>query len=292
MTQREVWEGLWKEKTCGLNIKQIIDKDPYYRLTLRLFPELNKLNKKEIYMAEIGCGSGIRSLAIRNYFKNVNLHIFLIDFSLSSIRYAVQNAKVNKVKAEFIIADALNLPFRDCVFDIVYNEGVNEHFDGIERFRIFEEMSRVVRLGGYMIVIVPNAMNLCYRIAKKILEIQGRWRYGLEKPYTLWELKSKFRKFNVMPLKVGGISVITSISWLLQIKTPQICRSDVSSSKRYLWKTNVRLKDLFESLDILLEKLLGFLFGSDIGICGLKVLSRRKLLSRKLNLENVYNKGS
>jgi ubiquinone/menaquinone biosynthesis C-methylase UbiE len=211
MTQREVWEHIWKEKTCGLSIEQIIERDPYYHLTLSLFPELNKLNKREIYMAEIGCGSGIRSLAICNYFKNVNLHIFLIDFSPSSIRYAIQNAKLNKVKAEFIIADALNLPFRDRVFDIVYNEGVNEHFDGVERFRIFEEMSRVVRLGGYMIVIVPNAMNLCYRIAKKILEIQGRWRYGLEKPYTLWELKSKFRKFNIIPFKAGGISVITSI---------------------------------------------------------------------------------
>lgn len=66
----------------------------------------------------------------------------------------------------FIQADAIRLPFRDGVFDFVYSMGVLEHFKAVEREKLIEEQSRVLRFGGIMMILMPNCTIGSIRFAK------------------------------------------------------------------------------------------------------------------------------
>ncbi|MHC1589125.1 MAG: class I SAM-dependent methyltransferase, partial [Methermicoccaceae archaeon] len=171
--EETVWDKYWKRQH-ELKIENTIKSDPYYRLLKRLIKlPLNN----GVRILEVGCGSGTRTLALLKDFEECHLNAVFIDLSMPALSFAKKTANNTKLTADFIKADALNLPFLDETFDIVWNEGVNEHFEGEKRQKIFDEMARVCKGKGEMIVIVPNALNLPYRITKKILEMRNRWVY-------------------------------------------------------------------------------------------------------------------
>ena len=72
----------------------------------------------------------------------------------------------------FVQADALKLPFMDGSFDLVYSMGVLEHFKQVDRERLIEEQSRILRPGGIMMIIMPNCTIGSVRFAKtKFLDL-------------------------------------------------------------------------------------------------------------------------
>lgn len=269
--EETVWDKYWK-KQSEIEIKDIIKNDPYYRLLKRLIklPQNNGLR-----ILEVGCGSGTRTLALLKDFEEYHLNAVFVDLSLHALSFAKSSADNNEITADFIKADAFNLPFLDETFDIVWNEGVNEHFEGKERQKIFDEMARVCVKRGQVIVIVPNALNLPYRITKKILEMRNLWEYGFEKPFTLFELKRKMRNAQVTPIKTSGAQVITSVLTFLQLihreaspkkkENVKMLESNKSRSR-----INKRLFKILKRIDGHLEVIFGSLFGKDIGIKGVK----------------------
>lgn len=141
-----IWDTYWK-KQREINLEDIIKNDPYYRLLKRLI----KLSQnKKLRILEVGCGSGARTLALLKDkdFEKYHMDAVLIDLSMTAISFAKMTANNNKLIADFIRADAFSLPFKDETFDIVWNEGVNEHFEGEKRQKIFDEMARVCKTGG------------------------------------------------------------------------------------------------------------------------------------------------
>lgn len=56
------------------------------------------------------------------------------------------------------------LPFKDAIFDVVIASEVLEHLNHPEKF--FEEVTRVLKDGGILIITTPNSDNLTYRILR------------------------------------------------------------------------------------------------------------------------------
>ena len=143
---KNVWDNYWSHYESEISVDYLIRKDPFYRLLKKMMP----LDSREtLNVLEIGCGSGARTLALVKDFKSLLINAVLIDSSLEAIAFAKKNAKRNKIKANFILADAFNLPLTSN-FDIVWNEGVNEHFWNENRQLIFQKMASVcnVRFGN------------------------------------------------------------------------------------------------------------------------------------------------
>jgi SAM-dependent methyltransferase len=235
---------------------------------------IKPLQNKRLQILEVGCGSGTRTLALLKDFEEYHLNAVFVDTSLHALSFAKRSADNNKLTADFIVADAFKLPFPDDTFDIVWNEGVNEHFEGEKRQKIFDEMARVCKVGRKMIVIVPNALNLPYRITKKLLEIRNQWIYGFEKPFTIFELKRRMKDAGVTPSKMSGAQVITSLLTFLELiygeaspkkkEDIKVLESNTSSSKIKRWFK------ILKRIDEYLEKVVGALLGKDIGIKGVK----------------------
>ena len=55
-----------------------------------------------------------------------------------------------------VVGDVRILPFEDCFADVVYASHILEHFSFKETIRILKEWTRVLKVGGKMIIVVPN----------------------------------------------------------------------------------------------------------------------------------------
>jgi predicted SAM-dependent methyltransferase len=63
---------------------------------------------------------------------------------------------IKRTKAVDVVADARNLPFRDCVFDHVYSSHLIEHFSHKEIKSVLAEWVRVLKKGGVLEIRCPD----------------------------------------------------------------------------------------------------------------------------------------
>jgi SAM-dependent methyltransferase len=208
-----VWDRYWS-KVGRSDVKSFRKKNPYYRLLRRL---LDFANIDRCRVLELGCGSGMMTVALLDDIKGIRCEAHLVDLSTIALRLARENSAVNRIDMKLIRSDAFRLPFPDDCFDIVYNEGLNEHFKGERRQAIFDEMVRVCRPGGQVAVIVPNIANMPYRMEKRVLEKRDRWEFGYEQAYSCRELIGRMSKAGVRAGRMSGTKVARPMIDLLKL---------------------------------------------------------------------------
>lgn len=98
---------------------------------------------------EIGCAEGWMSESIS---KKANI-LFSCDIAMSYL----QRAKKRGINANFARIDAHCLPFSENLFDCVVITEVLEHL--IAPYRALEEIRRILKPKGILIISVPNNMN-------------------------------------------------------------------------------------------------------------------------------------
>lgn len=107
--------------------------------------ELFTIIKKGGKVLDIACGSGVNR-------KDINEGVFYCGIDLSSV--GLSAAKRANMNASFVKADAENLPVMSNSFDYIISTNAVEHF--IEPRAIFDEMWRVCKKGGYILLAFPN----------------------------------------------------------------------------------------------------------------------------------------
>jgi len=109
---------------------------------------LKDLVKEGEKILDIGCGNG-RLLK----FFHKNIRYFGVDFSENLIEIA----KGKYPQANFLVANVLNLPFKDNFFDKVFSIATLHHIPS-EKFRLLalKEIKRVLKDGGELILTVWN----------------------------------------------------------------------------------------------------------------------------------------
>lgn len=109
-------------------------------------------------LLEVGCGAGQLSLALAARFDRV-VGLDLSPLRVERARQALrQRFPAYEGKVEFMQGDLEErLPFEDGQFDVVVACAVLANL--IDVFRIVDEMARVCRPGGALVISVPN---ICY----------------------------------------------------------------------------------------------------------------------------------
>lgn len=110
---------------------------------------------------DIGCGTGWMGEVLRKQGRRRRL--VGIDISEGMLRYARQKEQT------VVRGDAERLPFHDCSFDGVLAKGVLHHLCDIRS--AVEEIDRVVKPGGYVVLADPNMTAL--RVLKYTLKKRG-----------------------------------------------------------------------------------------------------------------------
>ncbi|MGC9049262.1 MAG: class I SAM-dependent methyltransferase [Patescibacteria group bacterium] len=138
--------------------------------------ELTKFVKDNDKILDLGCGNG----RLYELFKNRPVEYVGIDNSTKLIEIARRNFQTNSkfqilnFKPKFVVADALNLPFKDSEFDLVFAIALLHHIPSEElRMKVLKNCYRVLKPGSLLILTVWNLWQpkllIKYKLLPKIL---------------------------------------------------------------------------------------------------------------------------
>jgi ubiquinone/menaquinone biosynthesis C-methylase UbiE len=190
-SRREDWESFWEEKQEISQVYSNADR------ILRNLQRVTDLKGKRIL--EIGAGTG------RDSFPLVQRGgiVYQLDYAEGSLRILKKLAAESNVEVRIVGGDAFRLPFRDGAFDVVFHQGLLEHFRSRQAEALLRENVRVLKVGGYLLVDVPQRYHL-YTVAKRILIALNRWFAGWERSFSIRELRALLQSLGLMPVHAYG----------------------------------------------------------------------------------------
>jgi ubiquinone/menaquinone biosynthesis C-methylase UbiE len=124
-----------------------------------------------------GCG---RALVDYWLLEALGLRVTLLDKSEQCIKNLKRALRSVKGRCEIVHGSILDIPYPDRSFDLVWNEGVLEHFNEADYHQSLREMVRVTQ--RFVLIDVPNANCRPYVLVKEWLEAHDRWSWGYEQP--------------------------------------------------------------------------------------------------------------
>lgn len=134
------------------------------------FPYAYKTFKKyipqEALVLEVGFGSG---RILSRIAKELDCRCVGVDIEEGAFESLSFFSEQHGVEVEAIKGSGLALPFKDESFDVVYSEGVIEHFPPIQSQEMVTEHVRVCREGGLVIISVPNKFAIFHSLTKFLL---------------------------------------------------------------------------------------------------------------------------
>jgi len=138
------------------------------RFKVELQSLANRWNQGKLL--NIGCAHGPDFIPFRGRFEMVGL-----DSSAEMIRMAVKYAEKYNFKADWLVADAVRLPFGNGVFDYVLAVAIYHHISGRRnREMAFRELKRVIKPGGEAFITVWNRWQRNFLGKGK--EVQVPWK--------------------------------------------------------------------------------------------------------------------
>ncbi|MFZ5366547.1 MAG: class I SAM-dependent methyltransferase [Patescibacteria group bacterium] len=185
----EIWDQFWQRK----------DWAPVTNSTL--LQCINELMDGDITgkkVLEVGCGKAGDSVAL----SKMGADCYALDFSNTALAVSGNLAERRKVKLILVMADAKSLPFNDNSFDLVFSQGLIEHYQPPNL--LISEQKRVVKPGGFILIDVPQLFSL-QAISKRMLMSLGKWPFGWERDYTESQLKEILDNL--------GLEFVTSYGW-------------------------------------------------------------------------------
>lgn len=171
---KENWENFWKEKQ---EIQEVYSNED--RIYLNLVQVADIKGKK---ILEVGAGSGRDSFQLAREMGVV----YVLDYSPQALSI-VKNLKLaNDAPIHLIQGDALQIPLPDASLDIVFHQGLMEHFK--DPMPLLREHFRVLKPGGFLLVDVPQKYHI-YTAIKHILIFFNKWFAGWETQFSIKQLK-------------------------------------------------------------------------------------------------------
>lgn len=163
----------------------------------RVFPQVDGLR-----ILEVGAGTGreAHTLAMQG------ASVWVLDFSPEALRLSRQLSRGPK----FARADALRLPFPDESFDLVYHQGLLEHYS--DPMPLLRENRRVLKPVGVVLVDVPQKFH-AYTLIKKFLIALNRWFAGWETQFSPREIERIVERAGFQPIYRYGYGMRPGLTY-------------------------------------------------------------------------------
>ncbi|MDR2732444.1 MAG: class I SAM-dependent methyltransferase [Fibromonadaceae bacterium] len=174
-----VWNEFWNRKK---NLDKVYPSSPS---VLKAILSLGSVEGLKIL--EVGAGTGRDSLAL----AKAGAQVYILDYSEESLKIGSELVLQAPQKLHLIQGDAFNAPFPSETFDIVFHQGLAEHFK--DPLPLLRENARLLKKGGFCLCDVPQTFHL-YTIIKHILIAMDKWFAGWETEFTMPQLKKLMRR--------------------------------------------------------------------------------------------------
>lgn len=156
---------------------------------------------KDSTVLEIGFGSG---RILTKIAKDLDCRCIGVDIPDHAFPTIAFFCKQEGVYVDAMKGDGFALPFKDGSFDVVYSEGVIEHFPVERSLQMLKEHARVCKPGGIVIVSVPNKFALFHSLTKRLLG--PRFLFYPEASYSNNHLSSLVKQAGLRPIAKDGFA--------------------------------------------------------------------------------------
>lgn len=192
-TESYAQKYLRRDSAQNMNQKKL-DKE-FLAVTSYLIKFCN-FTTQEINALDIGCGSGRYIAALAN--RGINA--VGIDTAITSLKYGYEN--VNAPLASFVKSNAIQLPFKKDIFDVVISVELFYHFSDEVFEEILAQVSGILKPGGLFIFDIKNKLNPVVHFIKKSCERNSLYPYEIR---TVFQTKKLLEKYNFEIKKKSGI---------------------------------------------------------------------------------------
>jgi SAM-dependent methyltransferase len=156
---------------------------------------------------DLGCGRGEHSAVLARAGRQTTL----VDWSQENLDYSQGLYRALNLPGQFRRADITQpLPFESDSVDAVFSCGVFEYFNAAQIDAVMKEAFRVAR--KRVIIMVPNARAVGYRMGMWYRERRGTWEWGGEVPSST--LKPHFARVGATSFREYSIGGAHSVDFL------------------------------------------------------------------------------
>lgn len=171
---RADWESFWKRDRSVEEIYPASDS-----ILENLFAVTDVRGMR---ILEVGAGTGRNSIKL----SEKGAHLTVLDYAENALNKVSQALENSDTSVNLVRGDGAVLPFEDESFDIVFHQGLLEHFHDPQP--LLRENVRVLKKGGYLLIDVPQKYHV-YTIIKHILIRVNKWFAGWETEFTIGGLR-------------------------------------------------------------------------------------------------------
>lgn len=99
---------------------------------------------------DLGCGYGAITEVLSKNFKTISIDV------------EYDRVKITKMRSDsaVICADGVQAPFKNDIFDLIILNDILEHLNYSNQFKICNDVNRILKKDGRVIVTVPNRLQL------------------------------------------------------------------------------------------------------------------------------------
>ena len=188
---KDQWDNFWKRMSCS-KLNGISWSKRRIMVVLDRY-----VTEPHLRVLDAGCGSGF----FAKYFVEKGCNVWACDYSVEAIR-VTQKMTENRCK-EYLKIDLLDTQFlenyRD-FFDIVFTDGLFEHFSPVQQKQLIANFVFIKKREGKIITFVPNKYSWWTFVRPLVMYEIG------ERPFTMGGLKILHSNLEI--IEYGGINVI------------------------------------------------------------------------------------
>lgn len=213
--------GLWRERPVSGSWREALRERQQGRSVLYgCLERVLSGRKRKARVLELGSGPALDALRLAANRRKVEAHA--LDASPRALAWARQAARSLRRPLRLHLADARRTGLPAESFDVVFSQGLWEHFRRPEE--AWAETARLLKPGGYAIVDVPQTFNP-YTLAKLWHQLAGDWPWGREASFTLGALRSQAAEQGLSWVEAGGYGYrggpLDATDWLRRLLQPR-----------------------------------------------------------------------
>jgi SAM-dependent methyltransferase len=176
------WQKFWEEADT-------LELDDVYGTDGRLVREITGLLGDDLggrRILEVGAGTGRDAVTL----AKAGAEVLTLDYVAGSLGLTVKAAGQTGVTVAPVCGDGTGSPFADGTFDVVFHQGLLEHFP--DPLPLLRDNIRILKPGGHLVVDVPQTFHY-YTLGKMFLIAIDKWFAGWETQFTIGELEDLMR---------------------------------------------------------------------------------------------------
>ena len=176
-SEKKHWDDFWN---VSGDAEEIYDNEGRVSIRFMAVMPLSGLR-----ILEVGAGTGRDGI----FMASQGASVVSLDYSMPSLGM-IRSQIPDGAAVDLCCGDAFSLPFGDETFDLVFHQGLLEHFRNPEE--MLAEHYRVLKRGGHILVDVPQRWHY-YTVIKHVMIAAGKWFAGWETEFSPRELEMMLR---------------------------------------------------------------------------------------------------